>query len=98
MLRLEMEKAGQQLAGINQMKAVLAKIKFDEHTETVKLGSIIVTKQANYFLAISVGELKVLDKIFYAVSPKSPIGQLLLGKKVGEVFTFNKQVEIVKIY
>lgn len=99
MLQLEMEKASQQLEGIYQMKTILAKIKLVEVSELVKLGSIIITNQATYFLAISAGQITISDNYYYAISPSSPIGKLLLGKKVGNEFIFNgKTVAIQEIY
>jgi transcription elongation GreA/GreB family factor len=89
MLQLEMEKAGQQLAGIMQMKEILAKVDLVKTAKNVRLGSIIFTKKVNYFLSISAGQLVVADKIYFAVSVSSPIGKLLLGKQENEEITFN---------
>ena len=89
MLQLEMEKASQQLEGIYTIKTILTKVNLDDNSEFIKLGSLIITNQANYFLAISVGEIKIENKVYYAISPSSPIGSLLLGKRVGEGFIFN---------
>ena len=89
MLQLEMEKASQQLEGIYTIKTILTKVNLDDNSEFIKLGSLIITNQANYFLAISVGEIKIENKVYYAISPSSPIGSLLLGKKASDAFTFN---------
>jgi transcription elongation GreA/GreB family factor len=89
MLQLEMEKAGQQLAGIMQMKEILAKVDLVKTAKNVRLGSVIFTKKVNYFLSISAGQLVVADKIYFAVSVSSPIGKLLLGKQENEEITFN---------
>lgn len=89
MLQLEMEKASQQLEGIYTIKTILTKVNLDNNSGFIKLGSLIITNQANYFLAISVGEIKIENKVYYAISPSSPIGSLLLGKRVGEGFIFN---------
>jgi transcription elongation GreA/GreB family factor len=89
MLQLEMEKAGQQLAGIMQMKEILAKVDLVKTAKNVRLGSVIFTKKVNYFLSISAGQLLVADKIYFAVSVSSPIGKLLLGKQENEEITFN---------
>ena len=98
MLQLEMEKAGQQLAGISQMKLILAKINISKKSETAHLGSIVETDFANYFLSISTGKIMVEDKIYFAISLSSPIGKLLLGKKLNEEFTFNgKTFQVKKI-
>jgi hypothetical protein len=98
MLQLEMEKAGQQLAGITQMKVVLSKIDILKTSKNACLGSIIVTAKVSYFLSISAGQLVVADKSYFAISVSSPIGKLLLGKQEKEVISFNgKTIEIIGI-
>lgn len=97
MLQLEMEKAGQQLASINQMKMVLAKINL-EASDIAKLGSLIITDKANYFLAISAGEIRIENTTYYAISPSSPIGHLLLGMQLGGTINFAKEMLIKAIY
>jgi transcription elongation GreA/GreB family factor len=98
MLQLEMEKAGQQLAGITQMKLILAQINISKKTKIAHLGSIVETDFSNYFLSISTGKIIVEDKIYFAISLSSPIGKLLLGKKINEEFVFNgKTFKIKKI-
>ena len=98
MLQLEMEKASQQLEGINDMKMVLSKILIDDLSDVIKLGSVIITDQASYFLAISAGRINISNKIYYAVSSSSPIGKLMLGKKTGDVFIFRKPIIIQEVY
>ncbi|WP_405568311.1 3-oxoacyl-ACP synthase [Polaribacter sp. Asnod6-C07] len=90
MLQLEMEKASQQLAGISLMNQILAKIDASKTSDIAHLGSIVITEKANYFLSISAGKLTAFDKDYYAVSVSSPIGKILLGKKVNEEYSFNK--------
>ena len=97
MLQLEMEKAGQQLASINQMKIVLARIQINP-TSIIKLGSLIITDHANYFLAISAGEIKIKDTPYFAISPGSPIGKLLVGKKADDTVNFTKEMLIKAVF
>ena len=89
MLQLEMEKASQQLMGVDEMKITLAKIDIFKQHKIVHLGSIVETDHFNYFLSISAGKLTTHEKDYFAVSISSPIGKRLLGKKTGEQFTFN---------
>jgi transcription elongation GreA/GreB family factor len=96
MIQLEMEKAGDQLAEINEMNAVLKKIDIEKASKIVCLGSLIITNKANYYLAISVGKITINLVDYYAVSTNSPIGKQLLGKKIGDVIPFNN-AEILKI-
>jgi transcription elongation GreA/GreB family factor len=98
MLQLEMEKAGQQLAGIMQMKEILAKVDILKTSKNVCLGSVIFTEKVNYFLSISAGQLVVANKMYFAVSVSSPIGKLLLGKQENDVISFNeKRYKVQKI-
>ena len=95
MLQLEMEKAGQQLVGITQMKVVLSKIDVLKSSKNACLGSIIVTDKARYFLSISAGQLVVADKRYFAISVSSPIGKLLLGKQEKDMISFNGKTIII---
>lgn len=88
MLQLEREKAGQQLAEVEKLKEAISKIDPTKSSDIIGLGSVIITSKANYFIAISAGEFKVEPQSFFAISPNTPIGLLLMGKKVGEVVVF----------
>ena len=96
MLQLEMEKAGQQLAGIRQMKEILAKIDVSKTSTISHLGTVIETNMGNYFLSISAGRLEVCNTVYFAVSVSSPIGKLLMGKRLGEEVVFNRNTIILK--
>lgn len=98
MLQLEMEKASQQLEGIQQMKTILSKINFSNSSETAHLGSIVKTSSGNYFLSISAGKLIIENTTYYAVSVSSPIGKILLGKKENDLYNFNgKENKIILV-
>lgn len=96
MLQLEREKSGNQLAEIQKLKESFSKIDISKTSETVGLGCVIMTSQNNYFIAISAGEIKVDNNFFYAISPNTPIGQLLIGKKVDDDITFKEQIFKIK--
>ncbi len=99
MLQLEMEKAGQQLNGVSKMKETLSKINLKNDSEIAHLGSVVKTTKASFFLSISSGKLIVANEIYFAVSISSPIGSMLLGKKQGDVFTFNSiEQKIIEIF
>ena len=98
MLQLEREKAGKQLAEINKTKIVLTKVNLDTKSNVITLGSLVYTNQLNYFIAISAGETKVNNELFYAISANTPIGKLLIGKTAGNSINFNgNRIEIKKI-
>lgn len=91
MLQLEREKAGQQLAEIQKLNQVLLKIETSNRSKSVSLGSVVYTTKFNYFIAISAGELKFKDEVFYAISTNTPIAKLLLGKQKEDKVTFRGQ-------
>ncbi|MFI1744660.1 3-oxoacyl-ACP synthase [Thalassobellus sediminis] len=91
MLQLEREKAGNQLAEIQKTKEILSKVDLSKTSKSIGLGSVVYTTQANYFIAISTGELKVNNEVFYAISSNTPIGKLLMGKVVDDVVKFRAQ-------
>lgn len=96
MLQLEMEKAGQQLTGITKMKEILSKIKIDNSSNIAHLGSVVKITNATFFLSISAGQFVVNNQNYFAVSVSSPIGSILLGKRVGDSFVFNNIKQVIK--
>ena len=64
----------------------------------IGLGSAVLTDKANYYISIAADIYKINTKMFYCISPKSPIGKLLIGKKLDDKIEFNNQViKIIKI-
>lgn len=96
MLQLEREKLGNQLAEIQKIKDILLKINPKSTVSQGCLGSIIYTSQANYFISVSVGEITANNTTFYAIATNTPIGKLLLGKKVGDTITFRNQSFVIE--
>lgn len=98
MLQLEREKSGNQLAEIQKIKEALFKINIETISEKIGLGSVIYTSKANYFIAISAGELLLGNEMFYAISSSTPIAKLLLGKSSGDQIHFRDQdFKIIKV-
>lgn len=98
MLQLEREKTGKQLAEIQTQFRLLNKINPKAIKNTVALGSVVYTNQSNYFIAVSVGEIKIEEQCFFAVSPVTAIGKLLMSKTEGDKIQFkNQEIEIFQI-
>lgn len=88
MLQLEREKAGHQLAELQKINETLIKIDVKTKHNKVALGSVVITSQKNYFIAISAGEIQLEEKKYYAISAATPIAQLLLYKHAGDGIQF----------
>lgn len=70
-----------------------------DKTDFVKLGSLVKTNVGLYFIATSIGAIKIGDNNVFVISAVSPIGQLLLGRRVGESFLFNRlNQSILELY
>ncbi len=54
-------------------------------------GSLVRTAAGLFLVSVSVGKVTVEGQAVIAVSAQSPVGALLLGKRVGEVFSFQKK-------
>lgn len=88
MLQLEREKAGHQLSEIQRQQELLQKIDVQACQQIVALGSVVTTTKANYFIAISAGEIKIEGTCYYAISASTPMAKLLLSHEVNATVTF----------
>lgn len=98
MLQLEREKLGRQLSEAEKTQEVLSKVPLEEKNDKVALGSLVVTNDARYYIAISAGEYHCKDTSFFCISTATPIGTLLLGKMVGDTISFRgKEAEVLEV-
>lgn len=88
MIQLEREKLAQQRERNDQDIKTLDALKNKTTTVHIAPGALVNTSLASYFLAVPADAFSHNDKKIYCISPQSPIGQLLLGKKAGEFFSF----------
>ncbi|TDY13511.1 MULTISPECIES: GreA/GreB family elongation factor [Flavobacteriaceae] len=98
MIQLEREKAGEQLRDAEALKEVLFKVNPLSTTLKITLGSVVYTSDLNYFIAISAGQIRINGIAFFAISPQTPIGQKLTGKRIGDEVVFrDKTFKITKV-
>lgn len=72
--------------GVNNL-GLLNRINIVEH-DKVKFGSVVFTNFQNYFISTGLGEIKVDDLSFQAVSTLAPLFQILVDKRKGDTFMF----------
>lgn len=90
MAQLERDRHAQLLADAKRTLADLEKINPDMTTSVVVPGSLVQTSRGTFFLSISAGKFTHDGTDYFAVSVASPIGALLMGKRVGETVLFNR--------
>lgn len=98
MMHIERDKNARQLDDLIQQQNMLNKINSNESHNTVRIGSVVITRNGNFYISIGMGKICVGDYEFYAISTLSPIGRQLVGHGVGDVVNFNNKVyEIVDL-
>lgn len=98
MMLIERENHAIQLSEALHVKKVLEQISVDKKLNQVQTGSLVVTTNGNFFVAIGVGKIMIDENAFFVVSPSSPIGMKLKNIQKGEAINFNgKNVKILDI-
>ena len=96
MMQLEVEKHTSQLAASMKLRHTLNQIRIDHASATVQSGSLVVTDRDVFFMAISLGKVKVEDKSYFVISPASPLGQTLMDLKSGDRTIFKGQAYTIQ--
>ncbi len=89
MINIEIQKLASQLLQFQKLKVTLELSKRNELASPIKLGSLVKTTKANYFICIPIGEVSIDDEKVYVIGANSPVAQALLGKVEGDTFSFN---------
>ena len=89
MMALEMRKAGEQLHEGSKLKQVLSELNPEVISKRIALGSLVSTSIGDFYLSVSLGQVKVEGKQVFILSAVSPLGKQLLNKKQGDEFEFN---------
>lgn len=95
MMHLEKEKAATQLNQMQKMRQLLDTIKIDKKTDQAAIGSLVSTEKGKYFLSIGLGPIDFEGERYFVISAASPIGQEILGKRVGDTYTFRGESNII---
>lgn len=89
MMQLEQEKLSKQLTELLEQKSELKKIDITKSSAQIAKGTLIQSDKGFLFLSIGLGKIVVDEKTVFAISPQSPLGKLLLGKKENDVVEMN---------
>lgn len=80
------------LAGIRCLQDLLKQPPFN----TVEHGACVVTDRQNFLLSIGAGKFMVGNHVWFAISAQTPIYLALKGKKEGDSFVINGQLQTLK--
>jgi hypothetical protein len=81
MMQLEQEKLSKQLKELYDQRSELEKTGIPKPAPHASKGSLIASDKGFLFLSVGLGKMNVNGETVFAVSPQSPLGKLLIGKK-----------------
>ena len=91
MMQNELEKQALLLQQYQIQKANILKIQNMKTSDEIGFGSLVLTNQGNYLIAIGIGRVEK----FSVISILSPLGKAFRGLKSGDMFIFqNKEYKI----
>lgn len=98
MINIEWNKLTLQLNENDRLQQIINRIENQKPTQEVRLGSIVRTSNANYFLSAPIGIVTAGNDAFFAIGINSPVARLMLGLKEGQEFSLNgKKSKVLQI-
>ena len=80
------------LAGIRALQELQKLPPFD----IVEHGAVVITDRQQFFLSIGAGKFMVGNQVFFAISAQTPIYMAVKGRRVGDTFIINGQMQTIK--
>ena len=96
MMHIEQEKLNHKLKEVLAQKAILDKIDSTTIAKTIILGSLVKANGIYLYLCAALPKIAVDGINVIALSPQSPLGNKLMGKKVGFSFEINGTKYLIK--
>jgi transcription elongation GreA/GreB family factor len=96
MMNQERAKFDKVLQDLGTQLKMLKSLDLDKTHKVVELGCVVGVTGLTLFISIPFGKLKVEGKELFAVSAKSPVAQMMMGKRTGDKFELNKKVLEIK--
>jgi transcription elongation GreA/GreB family factor len=96
MIQAEIERIGlQRSEAIRQLQSIQI-LDPKKPNNLASRGALVNTGQSTYYLGAPIGKVEVDKAAVYVISPQSPIGQLILDKKIGDKIVFNGKTITIK--
>ena len=89
MMHIEQEKLNHKLKEVLVQKAILEKIDSTTIAKTIIVGSLVKANGIYLYLSAALPKIAIEGTNVIALSPQSPLGNKLMGNKVGFSFEIN---------
>lgn len=98
MMQQEINRIQGQLAEARKLKFMLSSVIPEKEAAIVQNGCLVQTDTGNFFIAISAGQCRLDDILYFIISNESPFARAIAGRKAGDSVQFNnKKVTIISI-
>ncbi len=84
MMQREMDKLSASIDTYQKQLVSMQTITTTKPQDRIGIGSLIETNFEKYYLSIGLGAIPCGTEIVYAISPESPLGELMKGKREGD--------------
>lgn len=97
--QIQRDMYARQLDDLITTQGLLRRINATKVNNEVSLGAVVYTELQNYFIGVSLGEIKLNGESYFAISGLSPLFKAMAGKTTGEEFTFrDKTYKILQVF
>ncbi len=96
MLQIEQANTRSQLNDVLAKKVVLEKINPVLIASVILNGSLVKTNHGYFYLSIALGKAIIDDIVVVAISLQSPLGEKLMGLKVGDAAIINNHKYVIE--
>jgi transcription elongation GreA/GreB family factor len=90
MMHLEQEKLTNKLKETIFLKEILEKIDDSKNSATITIGSYVKVNSMQLFISAALPKIAIDEITILSVSPQSPLGSQLMGKKQGDIVVVNE--------
>ena len=97
--QIQRDMYARQLDELIRTQSILRNINATRSNREVSMGAVVQTELQNYFIGVSLGEIKIDGESYFAISGMSPLFKAMAGRAAGETFTFRDNTyQILQLY
>ena len=91
MMQLAQEQLGKQLLETEYKRTALIRLDAHASAHHIVEGSLVVTNENTLLIGTALGKISFENATVFVISLQSPLAQLLIGKKSGDIVLFNQK-------
>lgn len=89
MMHLEQENISSKIRESIDLLEIVSRVNSDKKSDVIEFGSIVRLNSVYLFFAVALPKVEIDGISILPISVDAPIAKMALGRKMGDVFTFN---------